>query len=144
MKIEKIEHISINVKSLDEAVKRFSGVLGTTFVYPDEETTEKTATEYADPALDKTKLREAMDQTGCLTLVESNPPLGKEGLRSIYFKVPDLEQAKEEIKQKGIRLTAIAKQGSMKEATFSADDLHGVRLILTEYEGPTLTDATLQ
>ena len=144
MKIEKIESISINVKNLDEAVKRFSDVLGMTFVNLNAEKAEKTATELADPALDKTKLEEAMDHTGSLNLVESDPPLEKEGLRSIYFKVPDIEQAKTEMKQKGVRLTAVSKHGSVKEAMFSADDLHGVRLVLVEYKAPTLIDAYLQ
>ena len=149
MKIGKIEHVSINVKNLDEAVKRFSDVLGTTFVDLDEEIVEKTVTEHADSAYDVAKvsgeggkLKEAMDRTGNLTLVESDPPLEKEGLRSIFFKVPDIEQAKAEMKQKEVRLTATVKIGGVKEAMFSADDLHGVRLILREYQAPTLVDAT--
>ena len=149
MKIEKIEHVSINVKKLDEAVKRFSDVLGTTFVHSDEEIVEKTVTEHADSTYDVAyvpgkggNLKLAMDKTGCLSLVESDPPVEKEGLRSIYFKVPDIEQAKAELKQKGVRLTAAVKSERGKEAIFSADDLHGVRLVLVEYEGSNYTDAS--
>ena len=151
MKIGKIEHVSINVKNLDEAVKRFSDVFGTTFVYSDEGVVEKTVTEHADTTYDVAyvpgrggNLKLAMDRAGCLSLVESDPPVEKEGLRSLYFKVPDIEQAKAEMKQKGIRLTANVKAGSMKEAVFSADYLHGVRLILNEYKAPTLIDAMLE
>ena len=144
MKIEKIEPVGVNVKNLDEAVKLFSDILGTTFVNLSDAKGEKTVTEHADPALDKTKLKLAADRRGLLLLVESDPPLEKEGLRSIRFKVPDIEQAKAELKQKGIRHIADLKVGSIKGATFSADDLHGVRLVLVEYEGSNYTDAFLK
>ena len=149
MKIGKIEHVSINVKNLDEAVKRFSDVFGTTFVYSDEGVVEKTVTEHADTTYDVAyvpgrggNLKLAMDRAGCLSLVESDPPLEKEGLRSLYFKVPDIEQAKAEMKQKGVRLTAAVKAERVKEAIFNADDLHGVRVVLVEYQGLNYTDVT--
>ena len=150
MKIEKIEHVAVNVKNLDEAVKLFSDILGTTFTDVSDVEVEKTVTEHAPP-FEKVQQpgkggneRVAIDRRGFLALVESAPPMEKEGLRSIHFKVPDIEQAKAEMKQKGIRLTANVKAGSMKEAVFSADYLHGVRLILNEYKAPTLIDAMLE
>ena len=149
MNIEKIEPVAVNVKNLDEAVKLFSDILGTTFVDLSDVKVEKTVTEHALP-FEKVKsgkggnMRIAIDRTGFLALVESDPPMEKEGLRSIHFKVPDIEQAKAELKQKGIRLTADVKVGGMKEAIFSADDVHGVRLILNEYEAPTMVDAFLE
>jgi catechol 2,3-dioxygenase-like lactoylglutathione lyase family enzyme len=144
MKVERIDGVAINVKNLDEAVKLFSGVLGTTFVSLAGVKAEKTVTEHADSTLDGTKLEIFVDRTGFLALVESDPPVEKEGVRSLRFKVPNIEQARAEMKQKGVRHTADAKVGSMKEAMFSADDLHGVRLILNEYEAPTFVDAMLE
>ncbi len=146
MKIEKLEPVGVNVKNLNEAVKLFSDILGTTFVNHTEEAQkgEKTVTEHADRTFEETKFKVATDRTGYLTLIESIPPREKEGVRSLRFKVPNLEQAKAEMKQKGIRLLGEAKQGGAKVAIFSPDDLHGVRLVLMEYEAPTLVDAFLQ
>ena len=144
MKIEKLEPVGVNVKNLDEAVKLFSDILGTTFVELSDVKGEKTVTEHAELPFEETKVKIAIDRTGFLALVESIPPMKKEGVRSLHFKVPDIEQAKAEMKQKGIRLTADVKVGSMKEAIFSTADAHGVRLILNEYEAPTFVDAMLE
>ena len=144
MKVERNDGVAINVKNLDEAVKLFSGILETTFVSLADVKVEKTVTEHADSTLDGTKQEIFVDRTGFLALVELDPPVEKEGVRSLRFKVPNIEQARAEMKQKGVRHTADAKVGSMKEAMFSTDDLHGVRLILNEYAAPTFVDAMLE
>ncbi|MFC2017525.1 VOC family protein [Chloroflexota bacterium] len=150
MKIEKIEGVSVNVKNLDEAVKLFSDILGITFVDFTDVPAEKTVTEHADRPFEQAKtgkgggMKVALDRAGYMMLIEMDPPLEKEGLRTLRFKVPNLEQAKAEMKRKGIRLLAEAKVGGMREAIFSHDDLHGIRLVFQEYEAPTLVDAVLQ
>ena len=146
MKIERLELANVDVKNLDEAVKRFSDILGLTFVNaPIVKGEEKTITEHADRAFEKTKLKKvAMDRRGFLALIESDPPVEKEGLRNIHFKVPNLEEAKAEMKRKGVRLLTEFKAGRLKNAIFHPDDVHGIRLCLHEYEAPTPVDAMLQ
>ncbi|MFC1993618.1 VOC family protein, partial [Chloroflexota bacterium] len=106
-------------------------------------TDERTIPEHADHTLEETKRRAAIDRTGFMELIESDPPEEKEGLRALLFKVSDLEQAKAEMKKKGIRLAAEIKWGATKEAIYDARDLHGIRLGLVEYETPTFVDAML-
>ena len=145
MKIEKMGHIGIDVKNLDEAVKRFSDVFGITFVNLQEEgvEVERTATEHADRTFEETKVKIAIDRTGFFALAESIPPIEKEGVSALHVKVSNLEQAKAEMEQKGIRPIMTVKVGSIKEAVYSAGDLHGIRFVLMEYEAPTLIDAIL-
>ncbi|MBI2831825.1 MAG: hypothetical protein HYX79_06175 [Chloroflexi bacterium] len=146
MKVEKLELVGLNVKNLDEAVKLYSDILGIDFVYADlsKVKRKKAITEHADRAAEERKTRYAMDRTGFMELVESTPPVEKEGVRNIHFKVPDLEQAKAEMKQKGIRLIADVTVGNLKEAIFCPDDLLGVRLCLLEYDAPSAIDAIMQ
>ena len=144
MKVEKLEHVAVDVKNLDEAAELLSDVLGIQFVNIEGIKVEKTITEHANRNFEESKLRIAMDRTGFLELMESTPPLEKEGLRNIHLKVPNIEQAKVEMQQKGIRLMVDIKIGGLKEAIFNPDDLHGIRLCLVEYEAPTMVDAMFQ
>ena len=144
MKVEKLEILGVNVKNLHEAVKLFSDILGTTFIDLADVRDERAITEHADHTLEETKRRCAIDRAGFMELIESDPPTEVEGMRNFHFKVPNLEEAKAEMKQKGIRLTADIKFGSAKEAIFNPSDLHGIRLCLVEYEAPTFVDAMRQ
>lgn len=143
MKVEKLERVALTVKNLDEAIRLFSDLLGTTFERNPAATFVKNVTEHADRAFEETRLRVAISPIG-LELIETIPPTEKEGVRSFHFKVSDLDQAKAEMKEKGIRLLAEIAYGGLKEAIFSPSDLHGGRLCLTEFEAPTAIDAILQ
>ena len=143
MKVEKLEVVAVDVKNLDQAIKMFSDILETTFVKIPERKRKKTITEVADRAFEEIKYNVAIDRTGFLELIESIPPIENEGVRNIHFKVPNIEQAKEELKRKGIRLLADIVSPGFKEAIFNPDDVHGIRLCLIEYEAPTLVDALL-
>ena len=148
MKVERMETLGVNVKNLDEAIRFFSDLLGITFVKRVEGASKREVviTEHADRAFEEIKLKNALDRTGFLELIESDPPVQKEGIRSIHFKVPDIEEAKAEMKRKGIRLIKDVefkdvKLGGLKEAIFHPDDVYGIRLCLVEYEAPTLVDS---
>ena len=78
------------------------------------------------------------------TLVETEPPTEKEGLRSLLLKVSDLEQAKAEMDSHGITQTAEATLGGQREVMYSADDCHGVRLVLIDYDDPDSISAVLK
>ncbi|MBI2936238.1 MAG: VOC family protein [Chloroflexi bacterium] len=155
MHVEKMEITILEVRNLEKAVKLFSDILGTTFhifgeISSDSPSTNpfpfvKTATEHADKTYQQktNKIRLAIDRRGFVELQETIPPSGEEGLHGIHFKVPNLDEAIEEMKLKGIRLLAKVRAGSVKEAIFSPEDLHGIRLCLVEYDEPTLVDALL-
>ena len=144
MKIEKLESVAVAVKNLGEAVKLWSDILGTTFIDLADVRDERAIVEGESRAFEETKQRCAIEQTGFIELIESTPPVEKEGLRTLVLKVSNLEQAKAEMKQKGIRLTADKQFAGAKEAIFNAADLNGVRLCLVDYEAPTFVDAMLQ
>jgi methylmalonyl-CoA mutase C-terminal domain/subunit len=140
MKIERLERVGVNVKNLDEAIKLFSRVLGTTFVKPQMEKSEWTIIEHADRDFAETKIKVALDRTGFLELLERTPLVEKEGLDNIHLKVPNLEQAKAEMKREGIRLIEEIKDPHFKEAVFHSHDLCGVTLCLVEYDAHDLLD----
>ena len=141
MKIEKIAGVLINVKNMDEAVRFFSDLLGITFEeVPPEVKRIKTITEHADPALENVQMRIAISPTG-LELIETVPAPEKEGLRSVMFKVPDIEQAKADIQKMGVRLIADIKLGGLREALFRSDDLYGARVAIVEYDTPTVMES---
>ncbi len=140
MKVINIGAVTINVKDLDEAIKRFSDVLGLTFVkLPGPGSSMKRIG--TDQQSERSKMKVAIDRTGYLELVESVPPVEKEGISNIHFRVSDIEQATEELTRKGLRLIATVDDPvGFKEAVFAPDNMHGVPLLLVEYSGPVLAD----
>lgn len=130
MNVEKIEVLGINVRSLDEAIIKFSNLLGTTF--------HKFASgESASvPSL-------AIDRNGLIELIELGDAIENDSVRSIHFKVPNLEDAVQEMKLKGYSVLNRVRVGNLKEAIFSPDDFFGLRWCLIEYDEPTLVDAML-
>ena len=144
MKVEKLERVAISVKNIDEALKFFSGILNIPFhIIPidgEVKRTEKTDSS-EERKMYPTKL--AISPLG-FALVETEPPTEKEGLRSLLLKVSDLEQAKAEMESSGITKTAEATAGGQKEALYSPDDCHGVRLALIDYDEPDSISALLK
>ncbi len=143
MKIEKIDRVVVDVKNLDEAVALFSNLFGITFnIIPSSKSkSTQRLTDHADRSSEEAKHSIAISPIG-LELIQTIPALEREGLRSFCFKVPNLEQAIAEMKEKGIRLLKEIWVGDLKEAIFSPEDLHGVRLALSEYETNTAVNAT--
>lgn len=146
MKIERMEVVGINVTDLDAARSRFSELLGvdfTPFTFGEDVPVERFETDVADAATASfAGTRIAIDPTGYLELVEV--PAGSEGFRNMHFKVTDLDEAKAELRAKGIRMVVDHKVGGLREAIFHPDDLHGIRLCLIEYDAPSMIEALLQ
>lgn len=148
MKIERMEVVGIDVHDIQKAARLFEDVLGIKFrhcrfgidVMP-----ESSATEAADPAAPDIKnIRLAIDPTGYLELIQTNSASAREGFRNLHFKVTDLEEAKAEMKAKGIRLIADSHIGGLREAIFHPEDLHGIRLCLVQYDANSMIDAIYQ
>ena len=143
MEIEKMDNVCISVNNLEEAIKLYSSLLDTKFIILDTKV-EKNVSKHGNSAAELARIRIAMDTKGYLELVEYTPPVQKEGLRNIHFKVRDLEKAKAEMKKKGLRLMVDARVGGLKEAIFHPDDMFGVRFCLVEYDAPTMVEACQQ
>ena len=146
MQIEKLEILGFDVTDLEEAMQKFSQVLGIEFHdfgAGQELNTRKALSEHSDAAYENARARAAIDRRGFIELVESDPPVGKSAVRNIHFKVPDLDAAVTEMEQKGYRLVKRIEIGGLDEAVFHPDDFYGIRLCFVEYEQPTLVDAML-
>ena len=101
MKVKKIDHIGIAVKNLDETMKFYQEALGLKTV--------------ATEVVEDQKVRIAFIPVGDseVELIESTSPDGPvakfiesrgEGLQHIAFRVENIEEALQELKNKGIRL----------------------------------------
>ncbi len=143
MEIEKMDNVCISVNNLEEAIKLYSSVLDTQFIILNTKV-EKNVSQHGNAVAEASRIRMAMDTKGYLELVEYTPPVQKEGLRNIHFKVKDIEKAKDEMRKKGLRLMLNARVGGLKEAIYHPDDMFGVRFCLVEYNAPTMVEACQQ
>jgi len=121
MKIEKIDHAHILIKNehLEEAIRRFSDVMGTIWVGP----------------LDGGDVRTAFDNAGLEFLAPTAPDnlfakqINKtgEGIFSIAFKVPDLDEAIAELEAKGIKCILTWECANCRAAQFNLANAYGIR-----------------
>ncbi|MDO8673816.1 MAG: VOC family protein [Dehalococcoidia bacterium] len=129
MKAEKIDRVHIAVKDLDKATQFFSEILGTTF---------------SETAIEEKSIsaKVKMSPIG-LELVASTDPSSAfakfiekrgEGMFSLCFKVPNIEEAIAELAALGIKPVARINPGNLKEAQFHPKDCFGVSLVLCEYQ----------
>jgi|SRR5690554_5315844 len=98
---EYIEHIGIAVKSIDEALPYYEGVLGLKCYAIEEVKDQKVKTAFFKVGQTKIELLESTDPEG---------PVGKfiekrgEGIHHIAFNVTNLSDKLNEVEQKGIKL----------------------------------------
>lgn len=135
MKIEKIDHVAIRVKDLAKARQFFTEAFGSQF-----------RSLGKSPELD---INSIMDANG-IELVEPILPDGPnsrlmakfgEGLTLLSLKVSNLDEAVEDIKKMGVRVTAQVQTGDMRMAILHPKDTFGVQIELIEYSGehPAIT-----
>ncbi len=149
MEIEKLDRIVMYVKNLDEAKKRFSSLLGITFEEIPAEGVEPARIEPGPKAIALAadnppqeageRVRVAISPSG-LELMEGDittMPGQTEGIRCFHFKVSDYEDAKAEMEKRGVPLLADITLGTLREAIYHPDDLHGAMMGLVWY--PTAT-----
>ena len=120
MKIEKLDHVAIQVKDLDKAKEFFNDLLGTQF------------SDSADfPEMD---VKASICSLGIELTAPLKPdgPVSKaiasrgEGLSILSFVVPNLEEAMAEMKAKGIKLIGTLERPEWKAAIYHPKDIHGV------------------
>ena len=123
-KAEKIDHVAISVKDLDQAIKFFGDLLATEFSEPREIT--------------ELNMKSSLDPLG-IELVAASTPDGVmaktierrgEGLSMLSFKVTDLEEAIAEMQSRGVRLVQRIKGPKRQAALFHPKDLNGVMVEL--------------
>jgi len=101
MELTHIEHIGIAVKDLDKAIDYYEKILGVRCYAIEEVTDQKVKTAFFKIGQTKIELLESTDPEG---------PVGKfiekkgEGIHHMAFAVKNIEQALEEVEDKGIRL----------------------------------------
>jgi hypothetical protein len=140
MNVEKIEILGFDVRDLEEAIRKFSDILGTTFHVFDG---EGQAMQSENASYANVRARAAIDRKGFIELVQSQPAVARDDVRNIHFKVPNLEEAVQEMKLKGYDPIDVVQIGGLKEAIFSPEDFCGIRLCFVEYAEPTLVEAML-
>lgn len=145
MKLERMELVGLEVSDLETAMQEFGDLLGVEFIRMDFD--ESSDIEYlptdGDPRALAADMSMAMDTSGYLELMQSHPPTTRERVRNIHFKVDDIESAIEEMRSKGHRLVANMRIGRMREAVFGARELHGLRMCIVQYDGPSMIEAML-
>lgn len=101
MKITKIDHLGIAVKSIDEGKNFWTDVLGLTFAGTDTVETQKVTTAFFPVGESEVELLESTSPDGPVAkYIEKKG----EGIQHIAFRVENIEAALQELKERGIRL----------------------------------------
>ncbi len=128
MKVERLDHIHINVKDMDKAVDFFEKVLGIKFM-------GELSAPQGSGWIERVG---AVGQVG-IALTQSTSPdsvIAKaierrgEGVHAIAFKVSDLKQATKEMQDMGLRMVSWDETGRLRDALFHPKDTHGVLIDL--------------
>jgi len=101
MDLNKIEHIGIAVKNIEESLKYYEGVLGLKCYAVEEVAEQKVKTAFLKIGEIKLELLEATsDESPIAKFIEKRG----EGVQHIAFAVNGIENVLSEVKEKGIRL----------------------------------------
>ena len=122
MKIEKLDRVVIYVKDFEDAKKFFGDLFETSF----------TEVGPVEQDLSGAVNRAAITPFGLELLERVSPPIELAGLVGFHLKVKDLEQARKELKDKGLEPLAEIEIKGLKELVYI---IRGLRIILVEYEG---------
>ncbi len=134
MKVKQIDHIGIAVKSLDQAGRFYTDVLG----LPTQETEtvedQKVTVAFIPVADSEVELLESTEPDGPVArYIESKG----EGIQHIAYRVENLDEALAELKEKGVRLIDQEPRkgaGGARIAFIHPKETHGVLVELCERE----------
>lgn len=99
--VGKVDHIGIAVKSIEEALKFYEGVLGIKCVEQEVVEEQHVRTAFLPVGDTEVELLESTSDDGPIAkFIEKKG----EGIQHIAYKVDNIEKALEELKAKGIRL----------------------------------------
>jgi methylmalonyl-CoA/ethylmalonyl-CoA epimerase len=101
MKITKIDHLGIAVSSIDEKKNFWTDVLGLTMEGTETVEAQKVITAFLPVGESEVELLESTSPDGAIAkFIEKKG----EGIQHVAFRVENIDQALEDLKQKGIRL----------------------------------------
>ncbi|MDW7670874.1 MAG: methylmalonyl-CoA epimerase [Bacillota bacterium] len=134
MKTLKVDHIGIAVKNLEETLKFYEEVLGMTCTGKEEVTEQKVRVAFLPVGDSEVELLESTDPEGPIAkYIEKKG----EGIQHIAFRVDNIEEAIENMKQKGVRMideTPRYGAGGAKIAFCHPKSTGGVLVELSERE----------
>ncbi|MDA8334990.1 MAG: methylmalonyl-CoA epimerase [Peptococcaceae bacterium] len=101
MKLQKIDHIGIAVKSIDQALSVYEGVLGLKPAGLEEVVDQKVRVAFLPLGDSEVELLESTSPDGAIArYIEKNG----EGVQHVAFRVDDLEATLARLKERGVRL----------------------------------------
>ena len=134
MKISRVDHIGIAVKSIEESLKFYEGVLGIKCEGKEEVVDQNVITAFLPIGETEVELLEATSEEGSIAkFIEKRG----EGLHHIAFRVDDIEKALEELRAQGIRLIDEKPRlgaGGAKIAFIHPKSSNGVLIEISERE----------
>lgn len=101
MDVSRVDHIGIAVKSIEESLAFYEGILGIKCTGTEEVADQKVITAFLPLGDTEVELLQSTSEEG--TIAKFIEKKG-EGLHHIAFRVDDIDKALEELKAKGIRL----------------------------------------
>ena len=132
MKILQIDHIGIAAKSIDQAAPFWSSILGLPIAGREEVAEQKTTTAFLPVGESELEILESTSPEGAIArFVESRG----EGIQHIALRVDNLEEALQELREKGVRLIDEKPRqgaGGAKIAFIHPKATNGVLLELSE------------
>ncbi len=132
--VNKIDHIGIAVKNLDETLKFYEEVLGIKCIGTEVVEEQKVKTAFLPIGDTEVELLEATDEDSPIAkFIEKRG----EGIQHIAYRVDDIEKALEEVKKRGIRLIDEKPRkgaGGAKIAFLHPKSTYGVLIELCERE----------
>jgi len=132
--VNKIDHIGIAVKNLDETLKFYEEVLGIKCIGTEVVEEQKVKTAFLPIGDTEVELLEATNEDSPIAkFIEKRG----EGIQHIAYRVDDIEKALEEVKKRGIRLIDEKPRkgaGGAKIAFLHPKSTYGVLIELCERE----------
>ncbi len=132
MKVLKVDHIGVAVKSLDETLKFYQDILGLELQGTEEVQEQKVKVAFLPVGDTEVELLESTDAEGPIAkFIEKKG----EGIQHIAFRVPDIEEAIAELMAKGVKMideTPRYGAGGAKIAFCHPKSTNGVLVELSE------------
>ena len=99
--MEKVDHIGIAVKSIEDSLPYYTETLGLKLIHIEEVLSEKVRVAFIDSGNVKLELLQPLDETSAVhSFIEKKG----EGIHHVAFGVTNIQERLNELKEKGVRL----------------------------------------
>ena len=99
--MEKVDHIGIAVKSLENSLPYYTEILGLKLIHIEEVESEKVRVAFIDSGNVKLELLEPIEET---SNIHKKKKKKGEGIHHVAFGVKNIQERLDELKEKGVRL----------------------------------------